>query len=274
VAPRAGWRDRLEPDTYYRDHWLDVAPERVEAYEEMFRWRPELEPLLEPAGIVEGQTVVDYGCGPGMLSLELAQRVGETGRVHAVDINDLFLQRAAGHAEADRLRDRIEFHRIEADRLPLAGGTVDRVVCKNVLEYVDDPLQTLRDFRRVLRPGGRVHAIDSDWGMLAVEPIGPERLARVFEAARIAYRTPLIGRKLFGFMREAGFHEVRVKVLAGADTSGRAAAVLFHMARYARESGRLPAAELDGFERDLRAAIETGTYLLVLPQFLVTAVAP
>ena len=264
----------MNAETYYRDHWLEVDPERLEAYEAMFRWRPEMAPLLAPAGICEGQTVVDYGCGPGMLSLELAQRVGESGRVHAVDINDLFLERAEQHADDEKLRERIAFHRIEKDRLPLPGDCVDRVVCKNVLEYVDDPVETLRDFGRVLRPGGRVHAIDSDWGMLAVEPIEPERLARIFAAASIAYKTPLIGRKLYGLMRSAGFEEVRVAVVTGPDTKGRAAPILLNMAKYARESERLPGVEIDEFVRDVENAIESGSYLLVLPQFLVTAVAP
>ncbi len=264
----------MQAETYYRDHWLDVDPERIEAYEDMFRWRPQMAPLLAPAEIDEGHVVVDYGCGPGMLALELARRVGPEGHVHAVDINELFLARAAEHAEREGVRDRITFHRIEKDALPLVDESVDRVICKNVLEFVDEPVSTLRDFRRVLRPGGLVHATDSDWGMLVVEPIGPERLARVFDAASIAYRTPLIGRKLHGLMRSAGLGDVRVAVLTGPDTKGHAAPILLNMAKYARESKRLDEKEIDRFVEDVKRAIEERTYLLVLPQFLVTGAAP
>jgi ubiquinone/menaquinone biosynthesis C-methylase UbiE len=260
----------MKPETYYRDHWLDVDPERVGAYEEMFQWRPQMAPLLAPAELGLGEVVVDYGCGPGMLSLELARRVGPEGRVHAVDINAMFLERAQEHAREAGLSERIVFHPIEEDRLPLADASVDCIVCKNVLEYVDDPLSTLRDFRRALRPGGRVHAVDSDWGMLVVEPIGPERLARVFEAASIAYRTPLIGRKLYGLMRAAGLADVEVGVVTGPDTKGYAAPILLNMAKYARQSQKLDDSEIDRFVEDVKQAIEDGTYLLVLPQFLVT----
>ncbi len=263
----------MKEETYYRDHWLEVEPERVKAYEEMFRWRPQMEPLLEPAGIKRGQRVVDYGCGPGMLTLELARRVGRKGHVHGVDLNETFLLRAAERAAKEGFSERVSFHRTLDDRLPLADASVDRVICKNVLEYVEDVHETLTEFRRVLRPGGFAHAIDSDWGMLVVEPIGPERIARLFDAASIAYKTPLIGRRLYGAFRAAGFGDVRVRVLAGADTRGQFAPILSNMAHYAGEAGRLPAREIDALVEEVRAAIEAGSYLLILPQFLVTGAA-
>ena len=52
------------------------------------------------------------------------------------------------------------------------------------------------------------------------------------------YRTPLIGRKLFGFVREAGLRDVKVQVLSGDDTRGYLAPVVFNMASYAGASGR------------------------------------
>lgn len=260
----------MNEQTYYRDHWIEVAPERLEAYEEMFRWRPQMEPLLVPARLEPGQTVVDYGCGPGMLAVELAARVGPRGHVHGVDLNAAFLERARANAARAAVGDRVTFHRIVEDRIPLPDASVDRVIVKNVLEYVDDVAATLADFRRVLRPGGLAHAIDSDWGLLAVEPIGPERLAQLFAAASVAYRTPLIGRKLYGFMRAAGFRDVRVQILASADTRGVFAPIVFNMASYARESGRLDTAVIDQVLGDLQRGIAEGSYLLVLPQFLVT----
>ncbi len=263
----------MSDETYYRDHWLDIDPERIEGYEEMFRWRPEMAALLAPAEIEAGQTVVDYGCGPGMLAIELARRVGEQGWVHGVDINEMFIERAAKNAAAEGVGGRIRFHCIEASELPLEDASVDRIICKNVLEYVDDIGATFKEFRRALKPGGRLHAIDSDWGMLVVEPIGTERLAEIFAAASIAYKTPLVGRMLYGLMREAGFQEVRVKMVAGPDTKGRAAPILFNMAKYARHSGRIDEATVDAFVDDVRAAIDAETYLLVLPQFLVTGLA-
>ena len=260
----------VKRETYYRDHWLTVEPERLEAYEEMFRWRPQMDPMLEPAALAPGPAGVDYGCGPGHLAVELARRVGPEGCVHAVDINEDFLKRTERRAAEAGVGDRLEVHAARQDRTPLPDASVDRVICKNVLEYVDDPVASLAEFRRVLRPTGLAHAIDSDWGMLVVEPLGPERIEELSAAARLAYRTPLIGRALFGAFRSAGFEDVQVRVLAGADTSGRSAPVLFNMASYARASGSLPEERIEALLDDLRAAIADGSYMMVLPQFLVT----
>ena len=263
----------MNPETYYRDHWIEIEPERIEAYEGMFEWRPPMAPLLEPAQLDAGQTVVDYGCGPGGLAVELARRVGETGRIHACDLNESLLERARKRASREGVEARIAFHHVTDDRIPLGDASADRVICKNVLEYVTDVAAALREFRRVVRPGGLVHVIDSDWAMLAVEPLGPERLHELFIAACVAYRTPLIGRKLFGVFRAVGFEEVRVRVETPVDTRGGLAPLVFNMATYARASGTMDAAKIDRIESDLRKSIEDGNYLLVLPQFLVTGSA-
>jgi ubiquinone/menaquinone biosynthesis C-methylase UbiE len=261
------------PQTYYRDHWVSIEPERVAAYEQMFRWRPEMEPLIAPAEIGAGHVALDYGCGPGWLAIELARRVGPKGHVHAVDINTDLLARAVRHAADEGVADRMTFHHAENDRLPLADATVDRVITKNVLEYVSDLHATLVELRRVLRPGGRLHVVDSDWGMLAVEPLGEKTIAELFAAASIAYKTPLIGRKLYGAMRAAGFGEVRVQVVASADVRGHYAPIVTNMAAYARASGRLAGEKVDRALIALQAALTEGSYLLVLPQFLVTGCA-
>jgi len=263
----------MNEDTYYRDHWVEIEPDRLEAYEQMFEWRPQSAPLLEPAQLAPGQTVVDYGCGPGGLAVELARRVAPNGRVHGVDLNKAFLERAAARAKRDGVEALVSWHHSEDGRIPLPAASVDRVICKNVMEYVTDVAATLAEFHRVLRPGGLVHVIDSDWGLFAVEPLGAERMAELFEAAKPAYRTPHIGRKLWGALRAAGFRDVDVKIVAGADTKGRMSPVVFNMISYARASGRMPAAKLDALAADTKRAIADETFLMILPQFLVTGTA-
>lgn len=256
-------------DTYYRDHWAEVEPERMERYQAMFQWRDSHEVLIAAAEIGEGHAVADYGCGPGALSIELARRVGESGKVLALDINREFLQQTQMFAERAGFAQRVDTKLMEDDRIPTADNSLDRVVCKNVLEYVPNPEATIREFHRVLRGGGVAHVIDSDWGAIVLEPLG-ERFTRIMSAASVAFRTPLIGRKLYGLFRQAGFKDIRVQVLAGADTTGGMRAVLRNMTSYARVSDQLEETELEAFLEDVDRAVDEQTYLALLPQFLVT----
>ena len=256
-------------ETFYRDHWLEVEPDRMERYEAMFQWRDGHEVLIAPAEIGDGHVVVDYGCGPGALSIELARRVGESGRIWALDINQDFLERTRLAAEREGLGPRVSTRLVEGVEIPLADTSVDRVICKNVLEYVPDPQGTIREFHRVLRPSGIAHVSDSDWGAIVLEPLG-ERFTRIMTAASVAFRTPLIGRRLYGMFRRAGFEDIRVQVLANADTAGGMRAMLRNMAVYARASGQVAEAELEAYLTDIDRAVDEQTYFGLLPQFLVT----
>lgn len=263
----------VDRETYYHDHWLHVEPERMGRYEAMFQWRDGHAALIAPAEVGAGQVVIDFGCGPGGLSVELARRVGPEGRVLAMDINPAFLERTRTLAATEGLADRVETRLLEGDAIPLADASADRVVCKNVLEYVADPARTVAEFRRVLRPGGIAHVSDSDWGAVIVEP-DAAGFARIMAAAAIAFRTPHIGRRLYGLFREAGLDDVLVQMVASPDTVGALRPVLRNMAGYARTSAQLADADIDAFLDAVDRAVEQQRYLAVLPQFLVTGRAP
>lgn len=257
---------------FYQDHWIEVEPERMARYEEMFQWREFHEALIAPAQIGEGHIVADYGCGPGALSIELARRVGPSGKIIALDINREFLQRTRMFAEKEGLAELVDTQLMQDERIPVDDQSVDRVVCKNVLEYVPDPAMTIREFHRILKPGGIAHVSDSDWGCIVLEPLG-ERFRHIMSAAEVAFRTPLIGRSLYGLFRNAGFRDIQVQIIANPDTVGGMRPVLNNMVSYARTSGQVEEAELTSFIKDVDRAVEAHTYLALLPQFLVTGTA-
>jgi len=261
----------MDEKTYYRDHWVEVEPERLNAYTEMFKWRPEMAPLLAAADLKPGQTVVDYGCGPGGLALELARRAGPSGHVHGVDLNLEFVELARKALAEAGFGASSTVHHAMDDKIPLPDASVDRLICKNVMEYVPDIDATLREFRRVVKPGGIAHIIDSDWGMLVVEPLGQAKLSALFEAAKLAYHTPHAGRLLYGGMKKAGFANVSVQILANADTKGHMQLVLHNMVNYAKIGGRIDPQRADAMLAEVKQSIADGAYMMVLPQFLVTA---
>lgn len=256
--------------TYYRDHWVEIDEERLNNYEAMFAWHPRMAPLLDPAQIEAGQSVLDFGCGPGGMAMEVARRVGSSGKVTGVDLNTEMLRRAGQLASSEGLTGRVSFRHVTSETLPFDSGTFDTVLCKSVLEYVDDPAKTISEFARVTRAGGTVHVVDSDWDMLVVSPWTEAELKMLYGAAAHAYRSPRSGRRLFSLMRSADLVDVQVRVLAAADTKGVRAPIARHMVGYAREAGTLDGEFLDGLLAALERGIEDETYLLILPQFVVT----
>lgn len=258
-------------DQFYRDHWLEIEDERLDRYERMFEWRPDQSGLLQAANIQSGHRVLDFGSGPGHLALELARRVGDKGSVQGVDINREFVRRSSERAKAEALDHIVNFLQLTEETIPFPDAGYDRVICKNVLEYVADLDATLRELHRMLAEQGIIHIIDSDWGFVVVQPWGQERTIRFFSAAAGAFKEPHIGRKLPAALSRRGFAEIGVSLRTSVDRQGGGMVVLRNMASYIRTFRSMPEQELAGMIIELEEAIAAGTYLFILPQFLVTA---
>lgn len=255
----------------FKDHWLNIDPQRMESYEEMYRWNPATEIFYSAADIRPGLVVCDFGCGPGHASIEFARRVEETGHVHALDINAEFIRRTRERAARHGFEERISAHLLVDDQLPLRDQSVDRTIARNTIIYVANPTATFTEFKRVLKSGGIAHAIESDWPLTVVKPVATEDWRKVVGAASWAWRDPEQGRNLYGHVRDAGFEKIALQVLTCPDTEGRLLGMARTVIGYARESGKLSSAFLDNVLETIESGIERKTYLAIAPQFIVTA---
>jgi len=111
--------------------------------------------LLEAARLAPGLTVLDVGSGTGFPALELAERLGPSGRVCGVDPSPGGVARGRAKARAYET-SRIVFARGVAERLPLRAGVVDLVVSNNGFNNVADRGQAFRECRRVCRDGAQL----------------------------------------------------------------------------------------------------------------------
>jgi SAM-dependent methyltransferase len=160
---------------------------------------------------------------------------------------------------------------VEGSSLPFSDNSIDCVVAKNVLVYVDDPLETYRECHRVLKQGGRVHAVEGDWDLSIAEPVREQDWRALVNAASIAFRTRNIGRRLYGYARTAEFADVNVSVVCRPDTSGRLLPMVRNLCTYARQSGELGEGKIDAVLNQCEEAAISQTLLILNPQFLVTA---
>lgn len=123
-----------------------------------------------------GETIVDVGCGNGLLTAELARAVGPEGCVIGVDPSEDMV--AVGK---DRCRDYecVEFRNGVADHLPVADSSADKAVSVQVFEYIDDIPAALSDVMRCLKPGGRLVVGDLHFGSFIWASDDPQRMAEI-----------------------------------------------------------------------------------------------
>lgn len=156
-----------------------------------------------------GQDVLDVGCGPGTITVDLARAV-PPGRVLGLDRSVEVLIKAAELATARGVENAV-FEPGEATALPFADGSFDVAHAHQLLQHVPDPVAVLREMRRVTRTGGLVAVREADYGAMAWYPELPG-LARWREIlgalARSAGTQPDAGRRLIAWARAAGLDDV------------------------------------------------------------------
>ena len=107
---------------------------------------------LEESGVQRGQTVLDFGCGPGHFTIAAAKRVGETGGVYALDIHPLAVKSVEGKARKEGLSN---ITTILSDRdTGLPDESVDVVLLYDTIHMIADKRALLEELHRIVKPGG------------------------------------------------------------------------------------------------------------------------
>ena len=114
--------------------------------------------LIAEVHLQPGETILDVGCGSGVLDRWLAQHTGGAHRIVAVDIHRTLLREAAALAAQEGLAERIEFREGNAEALPFPDNRFDVSMSATVMELLDAD-RMLREMVRVTKPGGRVGVI-------------------------------------------------------------------------------------------------------------------
>jgi SAM-dependent methyltransferase len=156
-----------------------------------------------------GMSLLDVGCGPGTITVDLAARVAP-GHVTAVDLTTEALDVARKEAHSRGVSN-ISFAIADTHRLEFPDDTFDVVHAHQVLQHAADPVQALREMRRVCAPGGIVAARDADYAGFIWYPQLPglNRWRDLYEhAARANGGEPDAGRRLLSWAQDAGFTEI------------------------------------------------------------------
>jgi arsenite methyltransferase len=272
-----------------RDQWhrwlLDLRHGGDPDYAEQVRQEllPVRNGVLDRAALRPDDTLLDVGTGDGLIAFGALDRLGPAGRVVFSDISADLLDHCRAAAAAVGQLDRCEFVRASADRLTgIADASVDVVTTRSVLIYVTDKAAAFAEFRRVLRPGGRIsifepintlmHGNPSRFMGYDIQPVAgiAAKVDARFDAVQAPATDPMLDfddRDLVRHAEEAGFGEVRLDLQVTV-TSARPPAPWDRFLRSSPNpkvppigdvlADALTPAELEAFTAHLRPLVESG----------------
>lgn len=170
---------------------------------------PQEEPIFERHPLGDAK-VLDVGCGTGEITARLAAKYPRASFV-GIDLEEAHLQRA--RERAAEFGGRVRFETGDAMALSYDDSSFNLAVCRHVIQAVPDPAVVLAEIHRVLKPGGRMHLISEDYGMLWCHPTQLDaddfwqRLPARFAAA--VGCDLHVGRKTFTILHDLGMTDIK-----------------------------------------------------------------
>lgn len=230
---------------------------------------------FDALNLSEGDTVVDIGCGNGLLTEEIARAVGTAGRVIGVDPSKDMRVPASARCAAFPT---VQIEDGSADKLPIQDGNVDKAVAVQVLEYLPDIPAAIGEAFRTLRPGGRFVAVDTGFKTLDWFSEDSERMRGVLAAWDHHYTEARVAALWPRFTRDAGFVGIEVSPFTFCDVTLRPdgiAFMLMHlMSRYAAENGHMSEAETKAWFDEQVELARQGRFFFSLTYYRISAIKP
>lgn len=224
-----------------------------------------------------GEHILDIGVGPGLLAHDLALMVGDTGRLVGLDMAKPMLTMARTRLAAMPWAECVEG---EATKLAFPDASFDAVVTTQVFEYVADLPRALVAAHRVLKPGGRILILDTDWRSIVWHSSDADCMERVLRCWDDHLADPHLPATLGASLRRAGFKVARVEIVPMLTPHWQPKSYAGGMMRtihgYVRANGAkhgLSADEIQGWYDDQLRLIERGEFFFSLNRYAFVAMA-
>ena len=232
---------------------------------------------LDLLDLQQGHTALDVGAGTGLVAIEMARRVGRTGRVVALEPSAPIGAHGREAAARSGVGGILEWRAGRAEELPLPSGAFDRSFCRWLLLHVDAAETVVREMRRVTRPGGRLMCVEADWETVTVYPGERGLTRRILNFSSDRHIEGWSGRRLAPLLRGCGLANVSMQPIVTVDdaTSGLEwVAFLYQRAEMAAAASVVSAAEAASWHAGIDRAAALHGYFFSLTQFAVWGDVP
>ena len=169
---------------------------------------------LKKIGLSNGDQIMDLGSGPGITTMLLSRHFPDS-RIIGVEPEEELRSTALSMAQKQNL-DRCVFLEGTAQAIPLPNHVIDFSYARLLFQHIPDPMDSLREMKRVTRPGGIVCVLDVDDGTIFIHPEVPEWSSVEVRVARAQARfggDRHVGRKLLSYLLKTGFSQVKIDIV-------------------------------------------------------------
>jgi len=228
--------------------------------------------ILNQLNLRPGEQAIDVGSGNGALVRDMLEIVGDRGHACGVDNSEIMI------ALAKKICPGATFLKGEASKLPIEDSSYDALATSQLLCFVDDVPDVLREFYRILKPGGRMLILDTDWGSLVWNCRNQPLMDRVMQMYTTPYANPYTPRSLSRQIVEAGFTSLERHSFALLNWERYPDSYSQQTAEFVKQlmenSTNFTEEDWKEWDQDLRETEANGEYLFSLNRYLFTARKP
>jgi arsenite methyltransferase len=259
-----------KPSPLQYDHDMSVKQLNVAMTPDMVGQRAHVMSALQ---LRPGERVLEVGCGNGLLAVQMVDAVGQQGHVIGVDVSHAMIAMAR---DAFTDHPNMQFTVGDAACLPIKDASIDVAVTVQCLCFVPDVSAALSELLRVLRPGGRLVILDTDWDTLVWNSSRPELMVTVMDMYKAVYVDARLPRILSRELASSGFKVCARNQFAILNWHLDPDTYSSHQIGFTRSvaESSVSRAQLDAWAQGIQSAADAGAYFFNLNRYIFCASKP